>query len=63
MSAQLWLKTANGGDHLEGTGVWKDSIKMVLNKIEWEGVEQIRLAQYRDAWGYLVNTIMNFWVL
>jgi hypothetical protein len=33
---------------------------MDLREIGWEGVGWIHLAQDRDQWQSLVNTIMNF---
>jgi hypothetical protein len=35
---------------------WVDNIKMDL---EWDGVDWIDVAQDRDKWRALVNTIMN----
>jgi hypothetical protein len=32
---------------------------MDLRKIEWEGMDWIDLAQDRDQWRALVNTVMN----
>jgi hypothetical protein len=39
-----------------------ENIKMDLRKIEFEGVDWIHLALYRDRWWALVNTVMNLWV-
>jgi hypothetical protein len=41
---------------------WKDDIKMDLREIGWGGVDWIDLAQDRDQWRALVNTVMNLWV-
>jgi hypothetical protein len=38
---------------------WVDNIKMVLREIEWGGMNWIDLAQDRDQWRALVNTIMK----
>jgi hypothetical protein len=38
---------------------WVDSIKTVLREIGWGGMDWIDLAQDRDQWRALVNTIMN----
>jgi hypothetical protein len=38
---------------------WVDNIKMDLREIEWEGMDWIDLAQDRDQWRTLVNTVMN----
>jgi hypothetical protein len=35
------------------------NIKMNLREKWWEGVELFHLAQYRDQWRALVNTVMN----
>jgi hypothetical protein len=39
---------------------WADIIKMDLREKGWDGVDWIILAQDRDQWRALVNTIMNF---
>jgi hypothetical protein len=39
---------------------WKDNIKMGIKEIGWEGVDWIDLAQDKDKWRPLVNTVMNF---
>jgi hypothetical protein len=36
-----------------------DNIKMDSRGIEWEAVDWVHLAQDRDKWCVLVNTIMN----
>jgi hypothetical protein len=38
---------------------WVDNIKMDLREIEWDDVDWIELAQDRDQWRALVNTVMN----
>jgi hypothetical protein len=38
---------------------WVDNIKMDLRGIGWDGVDWIELAQDRDQWRALVNTVMN----
>jgi hypothetical protein len=38
---------------------WVDNIKMDLREIEWDGIDWIELAQNRDQWRALVNTVMN----
>jgi hypothetical protein len=38
---------------------WKDNIKMYLGEIGFGYVDWIHLAQDRDRWRSLVNTIMN----
>jgi hypothetical protein len=39
---------------------WKDNIRMKLRDIRSEGVNWIHLAQDRDQWRAVVNTVMNF---
>jgi hypothetical protein len=38
---------------------WVDSIEMDLGEIGWDGMDWIDLAQDRDQWRALVNTVMN----
>jgi hypothetical protein len=38
---------------------WVDNIKMDLSEIGWVGMDWIYLAQDRDQWRALVNTVMN----
>jgi hypothetical protein len=38
---------------------WVDNIKMDLREIGWDGTNWIDLAQDRDQWRALVNTVMN----
>jgi hypothetical protein len=38
---------------------WEDNIKMDLQKVGWEGMNSIDLAQERDRWRALANAIMN----
>jgi hypothetical protein len=38
---------------------WEDNIKMDLREIGWGGMDWIDLAQDRDQWRALVNTVMN----
>jgi hypothetical protein len=40
-------------------GRWKDNIRMKLREIGWEGVDWIHLAQNKDQWRPLVNTVLN----
>jgi hypothetical protein len=39
-----------------------DIIKMDLREIGWDGMDWIDLAQNRDQWRDLGNTVMNLWV-
>jgi hypothetical protein len=38
---------------------WVDNIIMDLREIGWDGLDWIDLAQNRDKWMALVNTVMN----
>jgi hypothetical protein len=42
---------------------WEDNIKLDLREIGWGGMDWIDLAQDRDQWRPLVNTVMNLRVL
>jgi hypothetical protein len=39
---------------------WEHNIRKDLTEREWEHVNWIHLAQDRDHWQAVVNTIMNF---
>jgi hypothetical protein len=41
---------------------WVDNMKMDFSEIEWGGMDWIDLAEDRDRWRALVNTVMNLWV-
>jgi hypothetical protein len=38
---------------------WVDNIEMDLREIGWDGMDWTDLAQDRDQWRALVNTVMN----
>jgi hypothetical protein len=40
-----------------------DKIKMDLTEIGCDGVDWIDMAQDKDQWRVLVNTVLNPWVL
>jgi hypothetical protein len=42
---------------------WVDNIKMDLREIGWVGVDCIDMAQDRDEWRAVVNTVLNLRVL
>jgi hypothetical protein len=42
---------------------WKDGIRMDHREIGWGSVDWIQMAQDRDRWLALVNTVMNLRVL
>jgi hypothetical protein len=41
---------------------WEDNIRMDLREIGWEVVDWMHLAQDRDQWLALVNTVVKPWV-
>jgi hypothetical protein len=41
---------------------WVDNIKMDLREIGWDGMDWIDLAEVREDWRALVNTVMNLQV-
>jgi hypothetical protein len=41
---------------------WEDNIRMDLREIGWGGMDWIDLAQDRNQWRALVNTVMNLQV-
>jgi hypothetical protein len=38
---------------------WVDNIKMDFRETQWDGIDWIDLAQNRNRWRALVNTVMN----
>jgi hypothetical protein len=38
---------------------WVDNIRMDLREVVWDGMDWIGLAQDRDQWRALLNTVMN----
>jgi hypothetical protein len=40
--------------------ICEDNIRMNLREVGWEGVDWMHLAQDRDQWRVLVNTVMNY---
>jgi hypothetical protein len=38
---------------------WEDNINRDLRELGWQGMDWIDLAQDRDQWRALVNTVMN----
>jgi hypothetical protein len=41
---------------------WEDNIGMDLMEIGWKDMDLMHLAEDRDWWETLVNTVMNLWV-
>jgi hypothetical protein len=42
---------------------WEHGIETDLRGVSWQGVDWIQVAQDRNMWRALVNTIINLWVL
>jgi hypothetical protein len=42
--------------------MWEDNIKTVLQEVGCGSINWIVLAQDRDRWRVLVNTVMKLWV-
>jgi len=59
MYAELWPENLKGRDHLEDLGV---DGRIVLEEIGWGGMVWFHVAQERDQWRAVVNTIMSHWV-
>jgi hypothetical protein len=38
---------------------WVDNIKISLREVGWGGMDWIELAQLKDQWRAVVNTVMN----
>jgi hypothetical protein len=58
----LFLKSKGYGSFENPRCGWKDNIRMHLSKIGWKVVDSTRLAQDKDQWLVLVNTVMNLQV-
>jgi hypothetical protein len=41
---------------------WLDNIRMDLVEVGWGDVNWIGLAEDRDSWRVLVNSVLNLWV-
>jgi hypothetical protein len=41
---------------------WEDNIKMEVREIGYKDVDWMYVAQERDQWLAVVNTVMNLWV-
>jgi hypothetical protein len=54
-----WWESQKERDHWEDQTRWVDNNKMDLREIGWNGMDWIGLAQDRDQWRALVNTVMN----
>jgi hypothetical protein len=45
------------------SSIWDDNIKIDVQEVGWEDVEWSSLAQDRDKWQAVLNTVMNLRVL
>jgi hypothetical protein len=59
MRAQLWLASLKLRERCEYPGTDEDNIKMYLREIWCEDMDWIHLAQDRDRWLAVVNTVLN----
>jgi hypothetical protein len=41
---------------------WEDNIRMYLGELGWEGMDWIHVAQDKDQWRAVVNTILELQV-
>jgi hypothetical protein len=41
---------------------WENNLKIRLKEIRWGHTDWIQLAQDRDQWSILLNTVLNLWV-
>jgi hypothetical protein len=57
--ASLWTEYLKRKDHSEELCVEEDEVRMDLREIGWGGLDWIHLAQDRDKWRAVVNTVMN----
>jgi hypothetical protein len=55
----FWLVSLTGEDHWEDRRRWEDNIGMDLRETGFGDADWIHLAQDRDRWRALVNTVMD----
>jgi hypothetical protein len=61
MHTKFWSENFKERDYAEDPRHrWEDNIRMDLMEIVWESMDRLHLAQDKDQWRALVNTIMNF---
>jgi hypothetical protein len=63
MPTIFWLENLKGIHHLKELDVDGDNIRLDIREIRWGGVAWMYVAQGRDQWRNLVNTVMSFRVL
>jgi hypothetical protein len=59
MQINFYFKPLDRKDHLEELTVYAKIIKMDIRKMVYDHVDWTHLAQNRDQWRFLVNTVMN----
>jgi hypothetical protein len=60
----VWLENQKRRDHLEDLGVVSNVIlEWILGEIGWQSVELIHLAQDKDQWQAVLNTVIDLRVL
>jgi hypothetical protein len=64
MNAYRLLAGKPGGKRPLGRSrrMWVDNIRMDLGEVGWVDVDWIGLAQDRNMWRALVNSVLNLWV-
>jgi len=62
MHTIFWLENLTVGFHLEDVGIDGRIILEWMFEKEWRGVDWMHLAQDRDQWWALVNTLISLWV-
>jgi hypothetical protein len=61
MHIGFWSERHEQREHKEDLDVGgRTIIKWILRDVGWDGMDMIDLAQNRDQWRALVNTVMNF---
>jgi hypothetical protein len=56
---EYWWESQKERNNWEDKDVGEWTIKMYLKEIGWDGVHWIDMAQDRDQWRALVNTVLN----
>jgi hypothetical protein len=59
MRIGFWWECQTERDPTKIKTMWEDNIKMYHRETGWGGMDWIDLAQDRDPWRALVNTVMN----
>jgi hypothetical protein len=54
-----WWQSPKERDHYEDQDVGEWTMEMHLREIGWNSIDWIDLAQIRDQWRALVNTVMK----